>query len=101
MHALDQHSRLAALYLRGGRIAVWASMFLAVPLIVFAYDLFALFLGNKYLDHTDAATVMILLRRPGSLLSISRSAPPPGRRSQRTDHRRFRLAYRRTLIGLR
>lgn len=61
MHAHEQHSRLAAVFLRGGRVLLWASMFLAVPLIVFSYDLFALYLGDKYAEHVQAGTVMILL----------------------------------------
>jgi O-antigen/teichoic acid export membrane protein len=61
MHAHQQEGRLAAAYLRGSRIALWASMFLAVPLIIFSHDLFALYLGGKYADHMDAANVMIIL----------------------------------------
>jgi O-antigen/teichoic acid export membrane protein len=61
MHAHQQHKRLASAFLRGGRICLWAAMFFAVPLIVFSYDLFALYLGEKYTQHVDAAAVMILL----------------------------------------
>jgi O-antigen/teichoic acid export membrane protein len=61
MHAHRQHARLAAAFLRGGRLALWASMFLAVPLIIFSHDLFALYLRGSYAEHTDAAVVMILL----------------------------------------
>ena len=61
MHAHGEDRRLAAAFLRGGRISLLASMFLAVPLIVFSYDLFALYLGDKYAEHVQAGTVMILL----------------------------------------
>lgn len=61
MHAHDQKPRLAAAYLRGGRISLWASLFMAVPLIVFGHDYLALYLGSEYEAHTEAATVMILL----------------------------------------
>ncbi len=61
MHAHEQHERLAAVFLRGARILLWASMFLAVPMIVFSHDLFSLYLGPKYLAHRAAANVMILL----------------------------------------
>jgi O-antigen/teichoic acid export membrane protein len=61
MHAHQQDRRLAGAFLRGGRIALWASMFLAVPLIVFSYDLFSIYLGSKYAEHVDGATVMVLL----------------------------------------
>jgi Na+-driven multidrug efflux pump len=61
MHAHNQTNRLSSAFLRGGRIALWASMFLAVPLIVCSHDLFALYLGSEYPAHVDAATVMIIL----------------------------------------
>jgi O-antigen/teichoic acid export membrane protein len=61
MHAHDQQERLASAFLRGGRIALWVAMFLAVPAIVFSHDLFALYLGEKYATHANAATVMAIL----------------------------------------
>jgi membrane protein EpsK len=61
MYALQQHSRLASAFLRSGRLALWASMLLAAPLIIFSYDIFSLYLGKAYPAHVDAATVMILL----------------------------------------
>lgn len=61
MHAQDQHDRLASAYIRGSRIALWASLLLPVPLMAFSYDLFALYLGNAYEEHIQAATVMIIL----------------------------------------
>jgi O-antigen/teichoic acid export membrane protein len=61
MHAAGQPARLGAAFLRTSRIALWASMIPAVPLIVFAHDVFSIYLGNKYNDNSDAATVMILL----------------------------------------
>jgi O-antigen/teichoic acid export membrane protein len=61
MHAHEQHSRLAAAYLRGGRIILWAHMFVALPLMVFSYDLFAVYLRSAFDQHIDAATVMLIL----------------------------------------
>jgi O-antigen/teichoic acid export membrane protein len=61
MHAQGQQSRLGAAFLRGARVALWVSMFCAIPLIVLSYDLFALYLQDKYDEHVDAATVMIIL----------------------------------------
>jgi O-antigen/teichoic acid export membrane protein len=61
MHAHDQKERLAAAFLRGGRIALWISMFLAVPAILFSHDLFALYLGKAYRAHVNAANVMAIL----------------------------------------
>ena len=61
MHAHQQNTRLAGAFLRGSRIALWMSMFLAVPLIAYSHDLFALYLGSAYREHVDAANVMIIL----------------------------------------
>jgi O-antigen/teichoic acid export membrane protein len=61
MHAHGQEKRLSAAYLRGSRIALWASMAMAVPLMVFSYDLYALYLGRLYSEHVHAATVLIIL----------------------------------------
>jgi O-antigen/teichoic acid export membrane protein len=61
MHAHEQHDRLAGVFLRGARILLWASMLLAVPLIVFSHDLFSLYLGPKYPDHVNAANIMVIL----------------------------------------
>jgi O-antigen/teichoic acid export membrane protein len=61
MHATGQHDRLAAAFLRGARVLLWASMLFAVPMMVFSHDLFSLYLGDKYPQHVAAANVMILL----------------------------------------
>jgi O-antigen/teichoic acid export membrane protein len=61
MHVQGQEQRLAAAYLRAARVAMWVSLFLVVPFVVFSYDLLALYLGRKYPEHVDTGTVMILL----------------------------------------
>jgi O-antigen/teichoic acid export membrane protein len=61
MHAHAQKQRLASAYLRGGRLALWAAMAMAVPLMIFSYDLYSLYLGKEYSEHVNAATVLILL----------------------------------------
>jgi len=58
MHATGQEERLRNTYLRGGRYALWASLFLAVPLIVFRREIITLYVGEKFLA---AGTVMALL----------------------------------------
>jgi len=58
MHATGDRARLARTYLRGGRYALWAALFLAVPLIVYRRELMLLYVGSRYLQ---AATVMGLL----------------------------------------
>ncbi len=58
MHATGEKERLRNAYLRGGRYALWASLFLALPLIVFREELMRLYVGEQY---RAAATVMALL----------------------------------------
>jgi len=58
MHAKGQTGRLRSAYLRGGRIALWISLFAAVPLIVYREEVVGLYLMGEY---PQAATVMGLL----------------------------------------
>jgi len=58
MHATGAASRLRGAYLRGGRYALWASLFLALPLIVYRREIVTLYVGEKYLNST---TVLALL----------------------------------------
>jgi len=58
MHAKGQQDRLRNAYLRGGRIALWISLFAAVPLIIFRNEIVGLYLKGEY---PEAATVMALL----------------------------------------
>lgn len=58
MHATRQKAALANVYLRGGRIALWASLFFAVPAMIYSKELITLYVGEKFLA---AATVMTLL----------------------------------------
>lgn len=57
MHALDDHQRLSRTVLRGGRYALWVSLAVATPLVIYADDFIGLYLGDRY---PSAATVIIL-----------------------------------------
>jgi len=61
MHAKEQKERLANLYLRGGRVALWMTLLLIVPLIVYRNELLRLYLVDSYATYASAASVMILL----------------------------------------
>ncbi len=58
MHASGDTRRLRNTYLRGNRYALWAVLFLAVPLMVYGREIINLWVGSKYLT---AAVVMPLL----------------------------------------
>ena len=58
MYAAQRYAALAGVYLRGGRIALWASLFFAIPCIIYSKQLITLYVGEKYLA---AAIVMALL----------------------------------------
>lgn len=57
MNALNDHSRLASTVLRGGRYALWISMSVVVPLILYADVFIDLYLGPTY----STASVIIVL----------------------------------------
>ena len=61
MHAKGEKQRLAGAYLRGGRLTLWAAMFIAVPLMVYRYELLSLYLADEFETYSSAALVMLLL----------------------------------------
>lgn len=61
MHAMGAKERLQNAYLRGGRYALWASLFVAVPLMVYSREVFGLYLGQKAELYKASATVTVLL----------------------------------------
>jgi O-antigen/teichoic acid export membrane protein len=61
LHATGDTRRLGMAYLRGCRYALWLACFVAVPIIIFAHELIALYLGAKYEEFSAAATVLILI----------------------------------------
>ncbi len=58
MYSTGQGQRLAGAYLRGGRYALWVSLFMALPLMIYRNEVIRLYAGEKYLA---AGTVMALL----------------------------------------
>ena len=61
MHVTGKNEQLQNTYLRGGRYALWVTLLLAVPLVIYARELIALYLGETY---EMAAIVTILLLAP-------------------------------------
>ena len=61
MYATGQKERLGYLFLRIGRLCLWASMIVAVPLVVFRTECFQLYLRDKCSMYVSAGTVMALL----------------------------------------
>jgi len=57
MHAVGSKDRLQSAYLRGNRYALWLTMAMAVPLMVFHREVILLYVGEKY---AAAGTVMLL-----------------------------------------
>lgn len=58
MHASQNTGALRNVYLRGGRIALWLSLLIAVPGIIFSREIIALYLRDRY---PQAGVVMALL----------------------------------------
>ena len=58
MHVTGKNEQVQNTYLRGGRYALWVTLFMAVPLMVYARELIKLYVGETY---GAAATVFILL----------------------------------------
>jgi len=61
MHATDDHTRLRNAFIRGGKYALWASMLLATPLIIYRRELITLYVAAQEPEYLPAATVMGLL----------------------------------------
>ncbi len=62
MEAKGDDERLATTFLRSGRLAIWAVMLICVPAMVFAPELFELYLGlDKFQEYSSAFAVMILV----------------------------------------
>jgi O-antigen/teichoic acid export membrane protein len=58
LNAVGDEANLRRTYLRGCRYEMWAALFAAVPVLVFAKELVALYLGKGF---EDAAVVLALL----------------------------------------
>ena len=57
MHAMGAKDRIRALYLRGGRIALWIMLMIALPAALYAQPIIRLYATQTYLE---AAVVMVL-----------------------------------------
>ena len=57
MHALGAKERIRAIYLRGGRIALWILQLAVVPAAIYAEPIIRLYAGPGYLE---AAPIMVL-----------------------------------------
>ncbi len=58
MHAQGKSTDLKSVYIRGGRIALWISLIVALPAMVFHQEIIHLYLHGKY---QGAGVVMVLL----------------------------------------
>lgn len=58
MHAMGQRDRIGAVFLRGGRLALWMTLLPATSLAVFSNEVIELYLGGRY-DAT--ARVLVIL----------------------------------------
>jgi O-antigen/teichoic acid export membrane protein len=58
MHAVGAADRVRAVYLRGGRLALWMVLVAAVPAAIYAAPIIRLYAGPGYLE---AAVVMVLM----------------------------------------
>jgi O-antigen/teichoic acid export membrane protein len=57
MHAMGAKDRIRAIYLRGGRIALWMMLMIALPAALYAEPIIRLYATETYLE---AAVVMVL-----------------------------------------
>lgn len=48
MHATGRQDRLRSLYLRGGRLALWVSLLISIPLMFFSQEFITLYAGKNY-----------------------------------------------------
>jgi O-antigen/teichoic acid export membrane protein len=58
MHATGQSDRLSRVYLKGGRWALWFTLFVATPLMVYGREIVNLWVGSEF---ESAGLVMCLL----------------------------------------
>ena len=58
MHVSGDKRRLGNTYLRGNRYALWATLILTLPLMIYSREIINLWVGSKF---TTAATVMVLV----------------------------------------
>jgi O-antigen/teichoic acid export membrane protein len=71
MYAANDTPRLRSAYLKGGKYVIWASLFVATPLIVFREEVFQLYLGGAYDTHVAAGAVTAIVLIGLSLASAN------------------------------
>ena len=71
MHAANDTSRLRGAYLKGGKYVMWASLFVATPLIVFRDEVFQLYLAEAYEMHVAVGAVTAIMLLGLSLASAN------------------------------
>lgn len=59
MHATAQHDRLRRIFLKGGRWALWCSLFLCVPFMVYGREIMTLYVGKEF--HAAGIVMLLLL----------------------------------------
>ena len=83
MAATNQDERLRRTFYKGGRIAIWMTMLLCTPLIVFHNEVATLYAGSKYI-WAGPVMAILLLRYPLQLMNaflpqLARAKGIPGR----------------------
>ena len=58
MHAMGAKTRIQSLYLRSGRIALWAALLVALPAALYAETIIRLYVGTRF---AEAAVIMVLV----------------------------------------
>ena len=63
MHTGGQDERLARLFIKGGRWALWFTLSISVPLMVYCTEIMTLYVGSEY-HMAGAVMLMILITYP-------------------------------------
>ncbi len=50
MHAIGAKERVRNVYMRGGRMALWVTLMVALPAIIYSRTLIRLYIGNAFMD---------------------------------------------------
>ncbi len=73
MYSTKKYETLGSVYLRGGRYALWVSLALAIPIIIFSRELVILWVGERFMS---AHIVMVLLLSNFPLIYGNEMFPP-------------------------
>lgn len=65
MYATQQPERLSRAFLKGGRYALWFTLFISVPLMVYNHEIISLYVGSKF-QQAGVVMLVILLVLPVS-----------------------------------